>query len=119
MSLNIKSFALKIAYLLGFVISSSAFAQQPNPTYSAQTDPWFQGTKGMQYIVDQASISAKNQSIVDKFVANKLHVGWPASSFANSYEPFRKPLVDKHNASKALSVQDHAKFNGILFRALH
>jgi len=95
----------------------SAFAQQPKSTYSAQTDPWLQGTKGMQYIVDQASISAKNQSEVDRFVANKLHVGWTTSTFANMYEPFRKPLADKHNASKALSAQDHAKFNGILFRA--
>ncbi|MCF6219827.1 MAG: hypothetical protein L3J65_01815 [Robiginitomaculum sp.] len=99
------------------IVPLTASAQQPKPTYSAQTDPWLQGTKGMQYMVDQASINAKNQSVVDKFVANKLHVEWNLSNSHNAYKPFRKVLADKYTAAKALNVQDHAKFNGILFRA--
>lgn len=92
-------------------------AQQSKPAYSAQTDPWLQGTKGMQYLVDQASISAKNQKEVDNFVANKLHEKWKQSNSHNTYKPFRKLLADRYTASKALSAQDHAKFKGILFRA--
>ena len=109
--------AASLCALAPISASAQKQTQAPKPTYSTQTDPWFQGEEGMKYLVDQASLSAKNQSEVDKFVANKLHVGWPTSSFANMYEPFRKPLADKHNASKVLSAQDHAKFNGILFRA--
>ncbi len=111
-------------FILGLTAASlcalaplNTFAQQSKQTYSAQTDPWLQGTKGMQFLVDHASISAKNQSEVDKFVANKLHVKWEQSTVYNTYKPFRELLADKYTAAKALSAQDHAKFNGILFRA--
>ena len=49
----------------------------------------------MQYLVDQASISAKNQSEVDKFVAIKLHEKWKQSNSHNTYKPFRELLADR------------------------
>ena len=97
------------------------FAQQApqttKPTYSAQTDPWLRGIKGMKYLVDYAASSPKNQNQVDNFVANKLNAEWKLSNVYNTYKPFRKILADRYTTSKALSAQDHAQFVGIMLRA--